>query len=451
MSKTLNVTLKVWRQDGPDDAGRFETYELARGISDEASFLEMLDQRQRAAQRARARSPITFDHDCREGICGTCSLMIDGQAHGPERGTATCQLHMRKFTDGATITVEPWRAEAFPIVKDLMVDRAAVRPHRRGGRVHHRPDRLARPTPTSSRSPSRWPTRPWTRRSASGAAPAWRPARTGPPTCSRRPRWPTSTCCRRASPSATGGSRRWSTTMEQYFGSCTNHGECEAACPKTISIDFIALDEPGLPGRPSSRTAASCPAPAPADDRLTPHASAPARVRCHGGRELASDAGGSGTLPAVAAGEPALTGFDRAYRRLGERQARQLMDDVRDSPERAVAPGERAAAFLVACGVHLVTAGLVVGGVVLVVATWFNAVGLVGGVVMATAGLAVLPRLERPPPGQRLRPQEVPLLHELTDEIADAAVGAAGAGDRARRRLQHRLRRLGPHASSGCW
>jgi Zn-dependent protease with chaperone function len=120
----------------------------------------------------------------------------------------------------------------------------------------------------------------------------------------------------------------------------------------------------------------------------------------------------------VAAGEPALTGFDRAYRRLGERQARQLMDDVRDSPQRAVAPGERAAAFLVACAVHLVTAGLVVGGVVLVVATWFNALGLVAGVVMATAGLGVLPRLERPPPGHRLRPQEVPLLHELADEVA---------------------------------
>ena len=158
----------------------------------------------------------------------------------------------------------------------------------------------------------------------------------------------------------------------------------------------------------------------PRPHRLTrrPLPTLPARVRRHRGREHASDDGGSGTLPAVAAGEPALTGFDRAYRRLGERQARQLMDDVRDSPQRAVAPGERAAAFLVACCVHLVTAGLVVGGVVLVVATWFNAVGLVGGVVMVTAGLAVLPRLERPPPGHRLRPQEVPLLHELTDEIA---------------------------------
>ena len=120
--KSLKVTVKVWRQNGPADAGRFETHELAE-VSDEASFLEMLDQLNEQLND-EGKEPITFDHDCREGICGTCSLMIDGQAHGPEGGTATCQLHMRKFTDGATITVEPLRAEAFPIVKDLMVDRS---------------------------------------------------------------------------------------------------------------------------------------------------------------------------------------------------------------------------------------------------------------------------------------------------------------------------------------
>jgi succinate dehydrogenase/fumarate reductase-like Fe-S protein len=105
-----NLTLKVWRQSGPGDAGRFETYTVPE-ISDEASFLEMLDVlNERLIEEGK--EAIVFDHDCREGICGTCSLMIDGQAHGPQRGTATCQLHMRKFDSGATITIEPWRATA---------------------------------------------------------------------------------------------------------------------------------------------------------------------------------------------------------------------------------------------------------------------------------------------------------------------------------------------------
>ena len=118
-----NLTLKVWRQNGPADAGRFESYKID-SISDEASFLEMLDvlNEQLINQGDEA---IVFDHDCREGICGTCSLMIDGQAHGPERGTATCQLHMRKFTSNREIVIEPWRSSAFPLVKDLMVDRSA--------------------------------------------------------------------------------------------------------------------------------------------------------------------------------------------------------------------------------------------------------------------------------------------------------------------------------------
>mgnify|MGYP003347398111 CR=1 FL=1 len=104
-------------------AGRFETYRVD-SVTDEASFLEMLDILNDNLVHA-GKEAVVFDHDCREGICGTCSLMIDGQAHGPQRGTATCQLHMRTFSSGATITVEPWRATAFPIVKDLMVDRSA--------------------------------------------------------------------------------------------------------------------------------------------------------------------------------------------------------------------------------------------------------------------------------------------------------------------------------------
>ena len=118
-----DIKLKIWRQAGPDAAGRFESY-LVPSISDEASFLEMLDVLNEQLI-SEGREPVVFDHDCREGICGTCSLMIDGQAHGPQRGTATCQLHMRKYASGAEIVIEPFRAAAFPIIKDLMVDRAS--------------------------------------------------------------------------------------------------------------------------------------------------------------------------------------------------------------------------------------------------------------------------------------------------------------------------------------
>ena len=118
----LNLKLKVWRQAGPDVHGHFEDYTTT--VADDASFLEMLDYVNEDLIR-KGDEPISFDHDCREGICGTCGVMIDGQAHGPQKGTATCQLHMRKFNDGDEITIEPWRAAGFPIIKDLVVNRAA--------------------------------------------------------------------------------------------------------------------------------------------------------------------------------------------------------------------------------------------------------------------------------------------------------------------------------------
>ncbi|MBA3260407.1 MAG: succinate dehydrogenase/fumarate reductase iron-sulfur subunit [Gemmatimonadales bacterium] len=120
----MNLTLHVWRQPGPGAAGRMVQYD-ADDISPDMSFLEMLDVvNERLVERGE--EPIAFDHDCREGICGSCSLMIDGVAHGPNRGTATCQLHMRSFPDGAAISVEPWRARALPVIKDLAVDRTAL-------------------------------------------------------------------------------------------------------------------------------------------------------------------------------------------------------------------------------------------------------------------------------------------------------------------------------------
>ncbi|MCB9480103.1 MAG: succinate dehydrogenase/fumarate reductase iron-sulfur subunit, partial [Deltaproteobacteria bacterium] len=122
-NQSINLTLHVWRQDGPEDEGRFETYE-AKGVSPDWSFLEMLDQVNNDLIEG-GKPPIAFDSDCREGICGTCGCMVNGQAHGGQRGTTLCQLHMRHFTDGAELTLEPWRSKAFPVIRDLVVDRGA--------------------------------------------------------------------------------------------------------------------------------------------------------------------------------------------------------------------------------------------------------------------------------------------------------------------------------------
>lgn len=120
----LSLTLRVWRQADSDTRGRFVDYKL-NGISPHMSFLEMLDVLNEQLL-ALGEEPVAFDHDCREGICGSCGVMINGQAHGPDPGTTTCQLHMRRFRDGDVINVEPWRANAFPVVKDLVVDRSAL-------------------------------------------------------------------------------------------------------------------------------------------------------------------------------------------------------------------------------------------------------------------------------------------------------------------------------------
>ena len=238
MSHLKNLTLKIWRQNGPADGGRFETYQIPE-ISDEASFLEMLDILNERLINENSE-PVTFDHDCREGICGTCSLMINGQAHGPERGTATCQLHMRKFQSGAEIVVEPWRASSFPIIKDLMVDRSAFdRIVEAGGFITAptggAPDANLIPVPKAV---------------ADAAMDAAQCIGCG--------------ACVAACPNGAanlftaakithlnllpqGQAERYARveamveTMDEYFGSCTNHGECEAACPKSISIDVIAL------------------------------------------------------------------------------------------------------------------------------------------------------------------------------------------------------------------
>ena len=198
----MNFTLRVWRQAGPGAPGKMVEYK-ATEISPEASFLEMMDVVNEQLT-LRGDEPIAFDHDCREGICGSCAMMIDGMAHGPNKGTATCQLHMRSFEDGATIFVEPWRVRAFPVVKDLCVDRSAL------DRIVVRredsspPRRAARGTRTRSWC-RRWPpSSRWMRPRASAAAPAQRRAPTARPRSSLRPRSRTSPSFRRDSQSASG-------------------------------------------------------------------------------------------------------------------------------------------------------------------------------------------------------------------------------------------------------
>jgi succinate dehydrogenase / fumarate reductase iron-sulfur subunit len=233
-----NLKLKIWRQSGPTDKGHFEDHIMPE-ISDEASFLEMLDVLNEGLI-SENKLPVVFDHDCREGICGTCSLMINGQAHGPERSTATCQLHMRKFKSGDEIVIEPWRAAAFPIIKDLMVDRSAFdRIIESGGFISANtggaPDANLIPIPKSVAD------------AAMDSAQC-----IGCGAC-------VAACPNGAANLFTGAkiahlnllpqgqAERYKRTeamvetMDEYFGSCTNHGECEAACPKEISIDVIAL------------------------------------------------------------------------------------------------------------------------------------------------------------------------------------------------------------------
>ena len=236
--RTLHLTLEVWRQDGPDDAGRFETID-APDVLDDMSFLEMLDiVNERLTNEDR--EPITFDHDCREGICGTCSLMINGQAHGPQRGTATCQLHMRKFADGDTVVIEPWRAAAFPVIKDLMVDRSAF------DRIVEQGGFITAPT-GGARDANTIPV-PKSVADASMDAAACIGCGACVAACPNgAAQLFTSAKVAHLNLLPQGQAERFSRveamveTMDSYFGSCTNHGECEAACPKSISIDFIAL------------------------------------------------------------------------------------------------------------------------------------------------------------------------------------------------------------------
>jgi succinate dehydrogenase / fumarate reductase iron-sulfur subunit len=233
----LNLTLKVWRQDGPEDRGHFEQYTTK--VADDASFLEMLDYVNEDLIEKDAE-PIAFDHDCREGICGSCGLMINGQAHGPQLGTATCQLHMRKFEDGDHITIEPWRAAGFPIIRDLAVNRAAFdRIVEAGGYISvstgAAPEANLTPVPKDVADAS------MDAAACIGCGACVAACPNGAANLF------TAAKMQHLNLLPQGQAERWRRsedmveTMEEYFGSCTNHGECQDACPKEISIDFIAM------------------------------------------------------------------------------------------------------------------------------------------------------------------------------------------------------------------
>ncbi|GMQ92545.1 MAG: succinate dehydrogenase/fumarate reductase iron-sulfur subunit [Acidimicrobiia bacterium] len=234
----MDLSLKVWRQAGSDERGEFKTYD-AKNVSPESSFLEMLDQVNEHLN-AIGEEPIAFDDDCREGICGMCGVMVNGHPHGPQQGTATCQLHMRKFADGDSITIEPWRASSMPVVRDLIVDRSPLdRIIEAGGYVS---------VNTGAAPDANIIAIPKEAAEASMDAAACIGCAACVAACpNSAANLFTAAKINHLSLLPQGQPERWSRvvamveTMEQYFGSCTNFGECEAACPKNISIDFIAM------------------------------------------------------------------------------------------------------------------------------------------------------------------------------------------------------------------
>jgi succinate dehydrogenase / fumarate reductase iron-sulfur subunit len=234
----MNLTLRVWRQSGPSDGGRFETYK-ATDISEDMSFLEMLDVVNEQLI-AEGNEPIQFEHDCREGICGSCGVMINGQAHGPQRGTATCQLHMRQYSDGDEIVIEPWRSAGFPVIKDLVVDRSAFdRIIEAGGYVSvptgSAPDANLIPVPKDTAD------RAMDAATCIGCGACVAACPNGAAQLFTAAKVSHLNMLPQGAPERLERVSNMVDTMEQFFGSCTNMGECEAACPKSISIDFIAM------------------------------------------------------------------------------------------------------------------------------------------------------------------------------------------------------------------
>ena len=234
----MKITLRVWRQKDAKSEGRFVTYE-APDINEEMSFLEMLDVvNERLLEKGE--EPIAFDHDCREGICGTCGVVINGRAHGPRSRTTACQLHMRSFKDGDELTVEPWRADAFPILKDLVTDRSAFdRIIAAGGFITapmgSAPDGNAIPIPKENSDLAMDAAACIACGACVAACPNASAMLFTSAKVSHLAMLP------QGQPERSDRVLRMVAQMDaEGFGTCTNHGECEAVCPKGIRMEFIA-------------------------------------------------------------------------------------------------------------------------------------------------------------------------------------------------------------------
>ncbi len=238
MSPTMSLTLKVWRQANPTSAGEFRTYKV-HSISPDQSFLEMLDVLNEQLI-INGEEPVAFDHDCREGICGMCSLMINGQAHGPERKTTTCQLHMRKFKDGDTIVIEPWRAKPFPVLRDLVVDRSAFdRIMTKGGYVTvntgNAPDGNAILIPKENADKA------FEAATCIGCGACVAACKNASAMLFVSAKVSQLALLPQGQPERTQRVQGMVAQMDsEGFGGCTNTNECEAACPVGISVENIA-------------------------------------------------------------------------------------------------------------------------------------------------------------------------------------------------------------------
>ena len=233
----LQLTLKVWRQKSSSDKGKFETYDVS-GLNSHMSFLEMMDVLNEQLV-GKDREPIAFDHDCREGICGMCSMVINGRAHGPLKGTTTCQLHMRHFKNGDTITIEPWRAKAFPVIKDLVVDRSSFdRIIQSGGYVSvntgSAPDGNAIPIPKEVAEEA------FDAAACIGCGACVATCKNASASLFVSAKISQLALLPQGQPERKERVNKMVSKMdEEGFGHCTNTWACQAECPKEISIEYI--------------------------------------------------------------------------------------------------------------------------------------------------------------------------------------------------------------------
>jgi succinate dehydrogenase / fumarate reductase iron-sulfur subunit len=238
MEKTINITLKVWRQAGPTVKGKFETYKLDK-VSTDSSFLEMMDILNEKLLSER-KEPVVFDHDCREGICGMCSLYINGHPHGVDANTTTCQLHMRRFKDGETITIEPWRSAGFPVIKDLMVDRSAFdKIIQAGGYVSVNtggiPDANAIPIPKDDADEA------MDAASCIGCGACVAACKNGSAMLFVAAKVSQLALLPQGRVEGARRAKAMVSKMDELgFGNCSNTGACEVECPKSVSISHIA-------------------------------------------------------------------------------------------------------------------------------------------------------------------------------------------------------------------